>query len=111
MNTKEKAPAGTEAQSNKITVKSTKKRPGKLETILKHLAEGNSLNRFQAERLGDHTLPTTISDLSKKYGLNFSRERVNVPNNFGGQTSVSVYWLEKGENLNRARQVLNIGRG
>ena len=49
------------------------------------------LNRFQAEEIGDHCLPSTISSLKTLYGLEFPRRRINVPNRFGGKTSVMEY--------------------
>jgi hypothetical protein len=49
------------------------------------------LNRFQAEEIGDHCLPSTISSLKTLYGLEFPRRRINVPNRFGGETSVMEY--------------------
>ena len=59
-------------------------------TIMVALAEG-SLTRFDAERLGDHCLPSTISGLSNQHGLEFPRRLVKVPTRFGVETSVMEY--------------------
>ena len=64
----------------------------KNDTIMNALAEV-SLTRFDAEQLGDHCLPSTISGLSKQHGLELPRRWVKVPNRFGGETSVMRYWL------------------
>ena len=66
----------------------------KFDTIYSHFAQGGTLHRFQAEPLGDHCLPSTISDLQKYRGVEFSREWVDVPNRFGSTTRVMSYWLE-----------------
>ncbi len=66
----------------------------KMETIGKVLMV-RPLNRFEAERIGDHCLNTTISDLSKQ-GWEFDREWETVPNRWGGETRVkryrAIYW-------------------
>ena len=59
-------------------------------TILNALVEG-SLTRFDAEQLGDHCLPSTISGLSNQHGLEFPRRLVKVPTRFGVETSVMEY--------------------
>ena len=62
----------------------------KNDTIMSELAE-RPLNRFEAEKIGDHCLPSTISRLTKLHGLEFPRRLVRVPNRFGGETSVMEY--------------------
>ena len=58
-----------------------------------------SLNRFQAEEEGDHCLPSTISSLAKQHGLELPRRWVNVPNRFGGETSVKEYFTSDEDKL------------
>ena len=62
----------------------------KNDTIMSELAE-RPLNRFEAEKIGDHCLPSTISRLTKLHGLEFPRRLVKVTNRFGGETSVMEY--------------------
>jgi hypothetical protein len=62
-------------------------------SILATLFAGNSLHRFQAERIGDHCLHSTISTLTHDYGLAFERRPVRVPNRFGSMTKVKEYRL------------------
>ena len=75
-------------QSSKKISKGTKEY-----TILNYLINGNSLNRFEAENLGDHCLPSTISYFCNTKSLSISRKREKINNSFGGKTSVSRYWL------------------
>lgn len=63
----------------------------KHEVIAEALRNG-SLNRFEAERLGDHCLNSTVSDLRKR-GENVLSMREKVRNRFGGETSVNRYWI------------------
>jgi hypothetical protein len=74
---------------------------GKLASMLYRFAEGKKYHRFSAERVGDHCLPTTISDLQKKHSIYFERKFVKVPNRFGSKTPVMLYWLE-GDSLVKA---------
>lgn len=81
---------------------------GKLDSMLRHFAHGKRLNRFEAERLGDHCLHTTISDLQIRHLIRFNRTWVKVPNRFGSKTRVMSYWLD-GEDLARANQIISVG--
>jgi len=78
------------------------------DTIMNALAEG-SLTRFDAERLGDHCLPSTISGLSTQHGLEFPRRWVKVPNRFGGETLCKQYTTSDDDKLkiNKFLEVLN----
>lgn len=60
--------------------------------ILMLLKKG-SLNRFEAEKHGDHCLPSTVSILKKK-GYSISSHMEKVPNRFGGKTSVKRYYIQ-----------------
>lgn len=73
--------------------------------ILAHLLAGNSLNRFEAERLGDHCLPSTISALASRYGVLFQNEPEHVPNRFGGVTRVVRHSLAASQH-DHARKAL-----
>jgi hypothetical protein len=97
---KESSPKQTRAHSNQLDL-------GKERGMLLRFATGESHHRFSAERLGDHCLPTTISDLQTRYGLFFSRKRINVPNRFGSSTSVMRYWLDD-IHLEKARRILGL---
>jgi len=91
---------GSPSQGN-----STTKVPSKIERILAHLITGNSLNRFEAERLGDHCLNSTISDLANEYSLNVLRRPEKVPNNWGAPCRAVRYSLPHSER-DRAELVL-----
>jgi hypothetical protein len=79
----------------------------KLATILRLLLGGASANRFEAERIGDHCLHSTISTLANSYGLTFIRKWEKVPNRFGGKTRVVRYSLAPFER-DRAAKLLDL---
>lgn len=107
MTTKEKA-AREDGLSKKRKHNNTKtNKLGKQDSMLLRFAKGKKYHRFSAEIVGDHCLPSTISDLQKKHGIYFSRKTVRVPNRFGSETAVSLYWLE-GDSLQRARRICHL---
>lgn len=79
------------AQANDSTP--TLKRKTKLGRILEHFVSGGSLNRFEAEQIGDHCLNSTIASLCGNHGLAFTRTDERVPNRFGSKTRVTRYAL------------------
>lgn len=90
--------------SGKHTPKATK-----LEIILRHLVNGKSLNRFEAEHHHDHCLNSTISTLQNGHGIIIDRERETLPClNGTAKVSVKRYWLSTApENIKRARTLLS----
>tara|TARA_R110002124_G_scaffold101397_1_gene248923 strand:+ start:3231 stop:3581 length:351 start_codon:yes stop_codon:yes gene_type:complete len=97
-------PESSPSQANDTTA--TPKRKTKLSSVLEHFVNGGSLNRFEAERLGDHCLNSTIASLCGTYGLAFIRVDERVPNRFGSETRVTRYSLPESE-LERAGKVLS----
>ena len=81
--------------------------PSKIARILGHLLNAGPLNRFEAERIGDHCLNSTISDLANDYGLIFKRIPEKVPNHWGQPCDVIRYSLPRSEH-HRARLVLDM---
>lgn len=71
------------------------------------LLNGYSFNRFGMEYLGDHCLPSTISNLANKYGLTVIRTPEQVPICFGSETRVVRYLLPSFEH-ERAQQVFSL---
>ncbi len=67
--------------------------PTKIARILAHLLTGTSINRFEAERIGDHCLPSTISDLVHDHGLSLNRVQERVLNRWGTHCTVTRYSL------------------
>lgn len=57
-------------------------KPRKWHRILKVLAEGATLTRFDAEQLGDHCLHSTVAALEHR-GVEIHRQQVVVPGRFG----------------------------
>jgi hypothetical protein len=67
--------------------------PNKISRVLAYLVTGKSLNRFEAERLGEHCLHSTISRLTNHHGLTFARHAEAVPNRWGSPCRVTRYSL------------------
>ena len=61
-----------------ITTSNNAKAPSKIANVLAHLLNVGPLS-FEAERIGDHCLHSTISDLANGYGLAFKRTPEKVP--------------------------------
>jgi len=91
--------------SNTKSIKIVKE--GKLDKMLRLFASGMSFHRFQAERVGDHCVHSSVADLQKRHGIYFDREFAKVNNRFGSQTAVKRYWLE-GDNLAKARKICGL---
>src|SRR5690606_1206022 len=79
--------------------------PSKIARILAHLMAGASINRFEAEYLGDHCLPSTIAVLANRHGLLVARQSESVPNRWGKPCAVPRYSLPECEH-GKARNVL-----
>jgi hypothetical protein len=106
---KENAAPESQDSANQCQSDNSAKVSGKLESMMLRFAQGKKYHRFSAETIGDHCLPTTISDLQKRHGIVFSRKLIKVPNRFGTKTSVMLYWLE-GISLTKARMVCQLDK-
>ncbi len=87
----------SEEQGRPDSANSTTKAPSKLARILSHMLTGASINRFEAERLGDHCLPSTIAVLANRDRLTFKRQPERVPNGWGAPCNVTRYSLPPSE--------------
>lgn len=83
----------------------TTEAPSKIARLLAHLLAGASINRFEAERLGDHCLPSTVAVLANRHSLGFQRQPEKVPNRWGKPCHVTRYSLPASEH-DKARKVL-----
>ena len=83
----------------------TSKAPTKIARVLEYQVFSGSLNRFEAEHIGDHCLNSTISALANGYGLKFKRTPEKVPSHWGQPCDVIRYALPASEHRN-ARAVL-----
>ncbi|WP_207884547.1 hypothetical protein [Pseudomonas sp. 30_B] len=79
--------------------------PSKITRILTYLLTGASLNRFEAEDLGDHCLTSTVSVLANRHKLILQRQHERVPNRWGKPASAKRYSLPASE-YPHARAVL-----
>lgn len=87
----------SEEQSSQSHGNSNTTPPTKIARVLRHLLSGKTLIRFEAERIGDHCLPSTISTLTHSYGLAFSRTQEKAPNRWGAPCDVTRYGLPESE--------------
>ncbi len=81
-----------------------KQKQTKIKRVFTELACGRSLNRFEAERLGDHCLHSTIAKIESR-GIEVSRYKETVPGFGGHATRVCRYELDE-ENRKRAAALL-----
>ncbi len=84
------------------------RRDTKLGTILATLAAGWSLNRFEAEKIGDHALHSTVSEIEHRHRIPVSRKTEQAKSRWGHPVTVSRYWLSD-EARERARELLGEG--
>lgn len=94
-----------EEQSRPRKADSSTAAPTKIARILAHLLTGASINRFEAEDLGDHCLPSTIAVLANRHALAFLRQPEKVPNRWGKPCTVHRYSLPDSES-DKALKVL-----
>lgn len=109
MSKKKAAPSGSQEAAkvfpgNQQTHPTIARHPTKQSRILAEFASGRSLNRFEAERIGDHVLHTTVSKI-ERLGIRVSRRTETVPGYDGHKTRVCRYWLDD-ENRERAATML-----
>ncbi len=72
--------------------------------LLAVFVRGAWLDRFAAEKIGDHVLPTSVSLLQRRFGLSFDRRRVTKAGAYG--TFSCVEYSLPFESRARARQLL-----
>jgi len=110
MLTNEKSPArvGPAGLQMQLPIDSRKSstRPKKWQRILSLFVEGRTLNRFEAERAGDHALHSTVSAIQGR-GVTILRRDETVPGFMGLPTRVMRYWLCE---TSRSRALELLGR-
>jgi hypothetical protein len=82
---------------------------GKIGRILRTLASGRSLNRFEAEPLGDHCLHSTVSAIERHYGIRVDRREETVTGFGGHPTRCCRYWLAD-EQREQAAKLMGLSR-
>ncbi|EMW0555504.1 hypothetical protein [Pseudomonas aeruginosa] len=92
------------SQINNITVANA---PTKTSRVLAYLIAGGSLNRFEAERIGDHCLNSTISALAHQWGIQFQRIAERVPTRWGKNCDVVRYSIPVSQ-FKRAQRALTM---
>lgn len=87
----------SEEQSRPRKADDNTKPPTKTARILTVFMAGSSLNRFEAELIGDHCLHSTVSALANIHGLVFERKQERVPNHWGKPCTVTRYQLPESQ--------------
>jgi len=87
-----------DAQQKTNTSESTGKkhitlREGKTKEIVKLFVSGRRLSCLDHYWTGDTCLHSTVSSLSKRYGLSIPREWMKKPNRAGVKTRVKDFWF------------------
>jgi hypothetical protein len=87
-----------DTQQKTSTIESTGKkhitlREGKTKAIVKLFASGRRLSCLDHYWTGDTCLHSTVSSLSKRYGLSIPRVWAMLPNRVGVLTRVKQYWF------------------
>lgn len=97
------------SQRNTITVANA---PTKLSRVLAFLVAGGSLNRFEAERIGDHCLNSTISALKHNWGIDFLVVPERVPTRWGKSCDVNRYSIPESrrKRAQRALAMMTLNR-
>lgn len=76
--------------------------------MLAAFIEGRRLSRFDAEKLGDHCLPSTVAALQAS-GVRIDRERVTIDGQHG-RFWCCVYWLGESERATALRILDGVAR-
>lgn len=85
----------TPDQENALTKVPTPRHHTKAFQIWKALKLRRGLNRFEAEKLGDHVLTSTVAAL-RANGHNIIGQWESVPTRFGRSVMVKRYWVSRG---------------
>lgn len=78
----------------------------KTSRILEYLARGRALTRFDAEPLGDHCLPSTVSHLERVHGIRVGRQTIERPGFNGSRVRCARYRIETKAERDHARTAL-----
>lgn len=97
---------GSQSQGKNSTA-GRRKGPTKIARVLAYLLDEGPLHRFDAEQIGDHCLPSTISSLCLNYGLTFRRTWERVPSRWGTPCDVIRFSIPRSERRH-AREVLDL---
>lgn len=87
---------GLRGQSNVGKAETAKRQHTKLSRVIEALRDPAGLNRFEAERLGDHCLNSTVAIIREMYGDRLIQRWEEVPSRFADKVRVLRYWLTGG---------------
>ena len=73
---------------------SERKGTKKIDRVIAALRRPHGLNVFEAERIGDHSLPSTVAVIRQRYGDRLIQKWETVPTRFNPNgVKVCRYWL------------------
>ncbi len=94
-------------QVQSYSANNSNRQPLKWKRVLRAFYEGNTLNRFEAERsVNDHCLHSTVSTIQAK-GVAILRKTERVPGFMGIPTECCRYWIAP-QSRQRARELLGL---
>lgn len=90
----EKAPELRQQSEAGIAKNLNPKRIKKIDRVIAGLEQPHGLNRFEAERIGEHALNSTVAVIRARYGNRLVQQWETVPTRYC-ETGVRVYryWL------------------
>ena len=108
MDAQEKSPpaANRTGLINRLVPAKDTVKPRKWQRVLAAFLDGRSFNRFEAERIGDHALHSTVSALQAR-GVVINRRDETVSGFGGAPTRVCRYWLSP-DSRQRAAELLGL---
>ncbi len=80
--------------SHLVFIKSPTKRSRVILWLLIAAKHNRTITRFDAERIGEHCLNTTVSVITSKDRVIVNRRETKRPTRFGKPTDCKEYWLE-----------------
>lgn len=91
---KEKTAQAWQGENGFSTTKSSLNPITKRQRITEALKLPKGLNRFEAERIGDHCLNSTVAVIREQYGNRLIQRWETVPNRFSDKgVRVLRYWI------------------
>lgn len=104
-----KGQTGSEKHHDQNYSKPRTKREVVLAWLIDQSVKGEIVTRFDAERIGDHCLNTTISEIDRIDGVRVRRSPTKRPTRFGKPTDCHEYWISM-DDIGLAKRVLSAKR-
>lgn len=97
MTTKKNAASPWQGQQAAQQTTQKPKNSTKLDRVIAALHHPHGLNRFEAERIGEHSINSTVAVIRKRYGSKLVQEWETVPTRYCERgVRVLRYWIIEG---------------